>query len=106
MIKVTKVADFDEKLIQHNRLMKENEGYRKATESLTFSVGTKIDLSIEITDEFYSQNLINMLHDKLEGGELLGFKVNELNFNPEASRKGAVINVLNQVIQNIDKFNL
>ncbi|TKI82655.1 hypothetical protein [Bacillus mycoides] len=106
MIKVTKTDDFDEKLIQHNRLMKENEGYRKATESLTFTVGTKLSLCIEVTDEFYSQNLINMLHDKLDGGELLGFKVTELNFNPEATKKGAVINVLNQVIQNIDKFKL
>ncbi|WP_242311836.1 hypothetical protein [Bacillus cereus group sp. BfR-BA-01331] len=106
MKKVIKAEDFDEQLVRHKKLMKENEGYERSTESLTFSVGTKIDLSIEITDEFYSQNLINMLNGKLEGGELLGFKVNKLNFNSEASKKGAVINVLNQVIQNIDKFNL
>ncbi|MBW3491827.1 hypothetical protein [Bacillus sp. FDAARGOS_1420] len=106
MIKVIQADNFDEQLIRYNKLMEENEDYKKATKDLTFPVGKKLELCIEVTDEFYSHNLQNLLRGNLEGAELLGFKVNEIVLYPEARKKSEVKHILNKVIQDIDNYRL
>ncbi|MGA4461974.1 hypothetical protein ACPA2L_04495 [Bacillus bombysepticus] len=106
MIKIIKSDDYDEQLTRHNKLMKEDEHFRDATKSLTFPVGKKLELCIEITDEYHSYNLQKLLQGYLEGAELLGFKVNEICLHPEVRKKNEVKQILNKVIQDIDNYRL
>ncbi|MDA2536808.1 hypothetical protein [Bacillus cereus group sp. MYBK209-1] len=106
MIKVTKTDKYDELLARHNKLMEENEDFRKVAQSLTFPVGKKLELTIEITDEYHSYNLRKLLDGDLEGIELLGFRVNEIVLHPEERKKNEVKRILNKVIQDIDNHRL
>ncbi|MCC2443247.1 hypothetical protein LKL89_05250 [Bacillus cereus] len=106
MIKITKSDEYDEQLIRHNKLMKEDEYFKNAAKSLTFPVGKKLELCIEITDEYHSYNLQKLLQGELEGAELLGFKVNEIVLHPEARKKNEVKHILNKVLQDIDNGRL
>ncbi|AND07890.1 hypothetical protein P4159_19915 [Bacillus thuringiensis] len=106
MIKVTKSDKYDELLARHNKLMEEDEEFRKAAKSLTFPVGKKLELIIEITDEYHSYNLRKLLDGDLEGAELLGFKVNEIVLHPELRNKREVKHILNKVIEDIDNYRL
>ncbi|MBK5491334.1 MULTISPECIES: hypothetical protein [unclassified Bacillus (in: firmicutes)] len=99
MIKISKTEEFEEKLRRHNKRMEEDETYRAATKMLTFPAGHKLELVIEVTDEYYSHNLHNLLRGNIEGAELLGFKVNELVINPKEREKSTVRKFLNQVAQ-------
>ncbi|MEW9139818.1 hypothetical protein ACQGSH_22420 [Bacillus wiedmannii] len=99
MIKISKTEEFEEKLRRHNKQMEEDETYRAATKILTFPAGHKLELVIEVTDEYYSHNLHNLLRGNIEGAELLGFKVNELVINPKEREKSTVRKFLNQVAQ-------
>ncbi|MBY0039784.1 hypothetical protein H7U08_25115 [Bacillus cereus] len=104
MIKVTKTDKYDELLNRHNKLMEEDEEFRKAAKSLTFPVGKKLELIIEITDEYRSYNLQNLMRGTLEGSELLGFQVNEVVLYPELRKKEEVKHILNKVLQDIDNY--
>ncbi|PFU84652.1 hypothetical protein COK91_03110 [Bacillus cereus] len=106
MIKVTKTDKYDELLARHNRLMEGNEDYKKIAKSLTYPVGKKLELIIEITDEYHSYNLRKLLDGDLEGAELLGFRVNELSLYPEERKRNEVKQILNRVIQDIDNYRL
>lgn len=99
MIKISKSEEFEEKLRRHNKRMEEDETYRAATKLLTFPAGRKLELVIEVTEEYYSHNLHNLLRGNIEGAELLGFKVNELVINPEERGKDAVRKFLRQAAQ-------
>ncbi|MEI4605772.1 hypothetical protein G9298_02365 [Bacillus thuringiensis] len=99
MIKIGKSEEFEEKLRRHNKRMEEDETYRAATKMLTFPAGRKLELVIEVMDEYYSHNLHNLLRGNIEGAELLGFKVNELVIKPKEREKSAVRKFLNQVVQ-------
>ncbi|PEA87490.1 hypothetical protein [Bacillus thuringiensis] len=106
MIKVSKTDKYDELLARHNKLMEEDEEFRKAAKSLTFPVGKKLELIIEITDEYHSYNLQNLMRGTLEGSELLGFQVNEVVLYPELRKKNEVKQILNKVLQDIDNYIL
>ncbi|KAB7656645.1 hypothetical protein GBN78_11485 [Bacillus sp. B2-WWTP-C-10-Post-4] len=106
MIKVTKSDKYDELLARHNKLMEEDEEFRKAAKSLTFPVGKKLELIIEITDEYHSYNLQNLMRGTLEGSELLGFQVNEVVLYPELRKKNEMKQILNKVLQDIDNYRL
>ncbi|MEB4819113.1 hypothetical protein [Bacillus thuringiensis] len=106
MIKVTKSDKYDELLARHNKLMEEDEEFRKAAKSLTFPVGKKLELIIEITDEYHSYNLQNLMRGTLEGSELLGFQVNEVVLYPELRKKNEVKQILNKVLHDIDNYRL
>ncbi|MEC2713468.1 hypothetical protein P9Z56_06910 [Bacillus cereus] len=106
MIKVTKTDKYDELLDRHNKLMEEDECFRSAAKSLTFPVGKKLELIIEITDEYHSYNLQKLLQGELEGAELLGFRVNEIVLYPELRKKDEVKQILNKVIQGIENYRL
>ncbi|TKI84507.1 hypothetical protein [Bacillus mycoides] len=106
MIKVTKSDKYKELLNRHNKLMEENEDFRNAAKSLTYPVGKKLELIIEITDEYHSYNLRKLLDGDLEGAELLGFRVNEIVLHPEERKKNEVRHILNKVIQDIDNYRL
>ncbi|MBT2576842.1 hypothetical protein J7E43_05390 [Bacillus sp. ISL-8] len=106
MIKITKSDEYDEQLTRHNKLMEENEDFRKVAKNLTFPVGKKLELIIEITDEYHSYNLRKLLDGDLEGAELLGFRVNEIVLHPELRKKSEVKQILNKVIQDIDNYRL
>ncbi|EOP80885.1 hypothetical protein IGM_05611 [Bacillus cereus HuB4-4] len=99
MIRISKSEDFEEKLHQHNKRMEEDELYRAGTKLLTFPAGHKLELVIEVTDEYYSHNLHNLLRGNIEGAELLGFKVTELVIKPEERKKNAVREFLSQIVQ-------
>ncbi|MEE2015606.1 hypothetical protein P4V61_27065, partial [Bacillus thuringiensis] len=106
MIKITKTDKYDELLDRHNKLMEEDEEFRKAAKSLTFPVGKKLELVIEITDEYHSYNLQNLMRGTLEGSELLGFRVNEIVLYPELRKKDEVKQILNKVIRDIENYKL
>ncbi|HDR7710396.1 TPA: hypothetical protein QCX89_002361 [Bacillus cereus] len=106
MIKVTKSDKYDELLARHNKLMEEDEEFRKVAKSLTFPVGKKLELIIEITDEYHSYNLQNLMRGTLEGSELLGFQVNEVVLYPELRKKNEVKQILNKVLHDIDNYRL
>lgn len=106
MIKVTKSDKYDELLARHYKLMEEDEEFRKAAKSLTFPVGKKLELIIEITDEYHSYNLQNLMRGTLEGSELLGFQVNEVVLYPELRKKNEMKQILNKVLQDIDNYRL
>uniref|UniRef100_A0AAU7YPB8 Uncharacterized protein n=1 Tax=Bacillus phage PHBA67-T TaxID=3233536 RepID=A0AAU7YPB8_9CAUD len=106
MIKVAKSDKYDELLNRHNKLMEEDEYFRNAAKSLRFPVGRKLELCIEITDEYHSYNLQKLLQGDLEGAELLGFRVNEIVLHPELRKKDEVKQILNKVIQNIENYKL
>ncbi|MDY7964971.1 hypothetical protein [Bacillus thuringiensis] len=96
MIKISKSEEFEEKQRRHNKRMEEDETYRAVTNMITFPAGRKLELVIEVTDEFYSHNLHNLLRGNIEGAELLGFKVTELVINPEEREKSVVRKFLRQ----------
>ncbi|QFY00205.1 hypothetical protein GE376_13320 [Bacillus cereus] len=96
MIKISKSEGFEEKLRRHNKRMEEDEEYRAATKLLTFPAGQKLELVIEVTDEYYSHNLHNLLRGNIEGAELLGFKVNELVLNPKEREKSVIRKFISQ----------
>jgi hypothetical protein len=102
MIEIVKVANYEERKARHEMLMETNPDYKQATESLSFSQGKKLSLSIEVTDEFFSQNIINLLHGKLPGMELLGFKVTEVCFSPDGKTRQDVINELKKMIHELE----
>ncbi|WP_310876992.1 hypothetical protein [Priestia megaterium] len=103
MIKIVKEDNFEARKKRHDELMDTSEDYRYATQNLSFEKGRKLTLSIEVTDDFFSQNIMNLLYGKLEGSELLGFKVNEVCLNPEGKAQDDVKHILNQVIMNLDQ---
>jgi hypothetical protein len=102
MVKIVKQDDFDEKKKRHDEAMETNKDYRRDTESLSFSVGKRMELVIEVTDEFFSQNIINLLRGNLEGFELLGFKVQELIIYPESREKIKIKEKLQRMIYDLD----
>ncbi|MDA2112330.1 hypothetical protein PDN13_25020 [Bacillus cereus] len=99
MIKISKSEEFEEKLRRHNKRMEEDEEYRAATKLLTFPAGQKLELVIEVTDEYYSHNLHNLLRGNIEGSELLGFKVNELVLNPKERKKSVIRKFISQAVR-------
>ncbi|MGE7305779.1 hypothetical protein ACQKJG_18320 [Priestia megaterium] len=103
MIEIVKVPNFEERKASHDQKMQE-EHYRYVTEQLSFKKGTKLQLSIEVTDEFFSQSILSLLHDKISGGELLGFKVTEVCMNPKKKTEDEVKQVLQSVIDNLQEF--
>ncbi|WP_182006284.1 hypothetical protein [Priestia aryabhattai] len=104
MIKIVKQDDFEEKKKRHDEQMETDEEYKNRTELLTFKKGHKLMLAIEVTDEFFSHNIMNLLYGHVEGCEMLGFKLNEVVLNPEEKVKDDVKSVLNQVIMNLDQY--
>ncbi|MGG4434455.1 hypothetical protein AAXE64_07835 [Priestia megaterium] len=104
MIKIVKQDNFEAMKERHNELMETSEHYKRAVETTSFEKGKKLALSIEITDEFFSRAVIDLLHGKIEGSDLLGFKVNEVVINPEGKAQDDVKHILNQVIMNLDQY--
>lgn len=97
-IMIVKKDNFDESKERHNRLMKENEDYKNAMESLCAPKGRRLLLDITVEDEYLSSNVMSLLHDKIEGQELLGFSVQAIVVNP----KGFLDDIINQTEQQLE----
>lgn len=104
MIEIVKVPNFEERKANHDKGMEEDDYYRNVTEQLSFKKGTKLQLSIEVTDEFFSQSILSLLHNKISGSDLLGFKVTEVCTNPTGKTEQEVKQVLQNIIDNLQEF--
>jgi hypothetical protein len=101
-IQIVKKDNYDQILENHKNHMESNEDYKRAVESLSFIPGRKLELVIEVTDEYLSSNIMSLLHQKLPGQELLGFKVNEVVLFPEERINRLVKEKLQRMTNQID----
>lgn len=82
--------------------VEKNAEVRRAYEGTSFPEGTKLLLEVEVTDRYQSQVIFGLLLNpqNIEGSELLGFKINAVNFGSGLSKE-AMINRLQAVIEEI-----
>lgn len=103
LIKIIKADHFDTATARHKELMNSPEGenaeYKERTGVLRFPKGKKLLLEIEVTDEDLSSGLYNFLFDRVEGQELLGFKLLQI-VHPENNQ---TIQMIDQLIQQLQK---
>lgn len=105
--KIVPVDNLESRIKHHEYLMTTTEqdtsSYKSAIENIMFNKGRKVILEVEITDEYLSSNLYDLLHDKIEGREFLGFKVMAIGFNPDAP-KTQVLNEITSAIKQLENI--
>lgn len=94
-IKVVKTDKFEKITKGHQEKMNSPEGeheeYKSISKMLHFQTGKKLTLEVEITNEELSASLINLLYGRIEGQELLGFRINHIHLNKPTDKLNEVI---------------
>jgi hypothetical protein len=83
MIKIEPTINVEEERKKYDEKMENDAEYREKNQYFYFEKGRELELVIKVTDPFMFQSVFNLFHDKVEGQELLGFKVDSLVTHPE-----------------------
>jgi hypothetical protein len=98
MIEIIKKEGFEEDRESWNNRMID---YPDIAKSLSFEVGRKLTLEIEVTDNYLSRSIFALLQgfDCVEGAENLGFKVTMVTLQP--ANRDAIARELTSIVDRI-----
>jgi hypothetical protein len=92
LISIVKEPNFEENKKRWLDACEKDENMNSRYKEITFPVGTKLSIDVEITDTYLSEIIMGLLiaPERIQGSENLGFKVKSISYIPSIDRQKIV----------------